>query len=269
MQLITWAQYSHSWNKLPTLSSCPQTLLDTFQPRNEGNPNQKYMPQFINEWPNYTTVFLYPPSLWSVGTANPVDFMHRASFNGCFHSPVVLSSRPTKHPCSSECVFYFHPTHEKPSAGRSHGHSLCLLCQQRCWSVEQFKSCHCSEAIFAGWCYSWSAINIYSSHAFSKHPTQLHQQLHSWLCQGQAKQFQYCRVGHQNTLLNVSGMSGVTLWGVATNLHLKNGLLYVVVPHLYWDLFWCSPGVHMLALLCLQGKSAVPLCETESWQSHF
>lgn len=101
-------------------------------------------------------------------------------------------------------------------------------------------------------------MNIYSSHAFSKYPTQLHQQLHSWLYQEQAKQFLYCRVGgtpeHSPECLKCDW---VTLWGIATNLLLKNGLLYVVVPHLYWDLSWCSPGVHMLTLLCLCGKPAV------------
>lgn len=37
-------------------------------------------------------------------------------------------------------------------------------------------------------------MNIFSSQAFSKHITQLHQQPCSWLCQEQAK-LQYCRTG--------------------------------------------------------------------------
>lgn len=44
-------------------------------------------------------------------------------------------------------------------------------------------------------------MNIHSSQAFPKHLTQLYQQPQSWLCQEQAK-LQYCRVGHQSTLLS-------------------------------------------------------------------
>lgn len=75
-------------------------------------------------------------------------------------------------------------------------------------------------------------MNIFSSQAFSKHLTQLHQQPRSWLCQEQAK-LQYCRVGHQSTLLDVSSMTGVTLWDISTDLLLMNGLPYSKAPHLH------------------------------------
>lgn len=260
MQLITWAQYSHSSNNLPTLPSCPLHCLTPFCPGMRATQIRSRCPSSPVNAQTTPQSSSKPPSLWSVGIAHPVT----NPVKGCTEHPLLAASIPLcfylqgppnclpahNHPCSWECVFCFHPTHEKPSAGRSHGHSLCLFCQQRHWSVGQLKSCQCPEVVFSGWYYSCSAMNIYSSHAFSRHPTQLYQQLHSWWCQGQ---FLYCRVGHQNTPLNVPSVTGVTLWGIATNLLLRNGL-----PHLYWDLSWCSPGVHMLTLLCLCGKPAVP-----------
>lgn len=180
--------------------------------------------------------------------------MHGTSFNGSFHSPVFLCSKayqtvslPTNHPCSWEmCILLQSHTWETISWQITWTQLVPVL-PAKMLVCRAFKILSKPKAIFSGLYYSWSAMNIYSSQAFSKHPTQLHQQLHSWLCQGQAKQFQYCRVGHQNTLLNVSSMTGVTLRGIATDLLLRNGLLYVTVPHLYWDLSSCSPGVHMLA----------------------